>query len=370
MKGKIFSYGSVGWGIILLIVLPVFIFYSNCTKKSTQYEPRRGYCLYTHDTGGSDPTKWIYVISTETDSVVDSIYMDPYKWPGYLALSPDKRTLYVLVNIFDTTSHTFTSTYYEIDTRTKARKYIGPNSSIVISPDGRYLFQWEGEFRIFDACTHQLIYSESTQFLPGCFDKKAPLAYGGSEKLGEMRVFNYISKRWVRSFTIHLRDGRIPLIRNYVLSSDCNILYILVTASPYEYYFCVFDLTQDSLLVQLGINSVGQLAIKPDGSTVYTTDPGGGGGCIVIEPPPTGKLGVFDTKTNTPLPSISLDVLGDSIHLPPLNPFFIKITPDGQKAYLSICHDRILVIDLVRNEPLKAIIFPDYINAAVSYMAL
>ena len=123
-------------------------------------------------------------------------------------------------------------------------------------------------------------------------------------------------------------------------------------------------------MVQLGINSIGQLAIKPDGSTVYMTDPGGGGGCIQIEPPPTGNLGVFDTKTNTTLPSINLDPLGDSIHPPPLNPSMIRITQDGKKAYLSICHDRILVIDLISNEPLNAIIFPDYINAAIYYIAL
>jgi len=366
MKNKVFL------GFALLTVLSILIFYSNCTNKSTKFYYRRGHYLYTNGTGGSKPNQWIYVISTETDSVVDSICLGPYKWPGYMELSPDKRTLYVIVDLFDTITYSSTSTYYEIDTRTKAIKYTGPNSSTEISPDGRYLFGAVGRnFTIFDARTHQIVYQESTLFSPICFDKKAPLAYGGgSKERGEIRIFNYISKRWVRSFTIHLRDGRIPLIRNYVLSPDGSTLYLLVTADVYEYYFCAYDLIKDSLLVQLGINSIGQLAIEPDGSTVYMTDPGGGGGCIVIEPPPTGKLGVFDTKTNTPLPSISLDVLGDSIHLPPLNPFFIKITPDGQKAYLSICHDRILVIDLVRNEPLKAIIFPDYRNASLFFMAL
>ena len=365
MKGKIFS------GLILIITISILVFYSNCTKNSTKFYYKRDHYLYTNGTGGSKPNQWIYVISTETDSVVDSICLGPYKWPGYMELSPDKKTLYVIVDLFDTITYSSTSTYYEIDTRTKAIKYTGPNSSTEISPDGRYLFGAAGRnFTIFDARTHQIVYQETTFFSTVCFERKGHLAYGSTDRLGEIRVFNYESKHWVRSFTIHLRDGRIPLIRNYVLSPDGSTLYLLVTADVYEYYFCAYDLIKDSLLVQLGINSIGQLAIKPDGSTVYTTDPGGGGGCIVIEPPPTGKLGVFDTKTNTPLPSISLDVLGDSIHLPPLNPFFIKITPDGQKAYLSICHERILVIDLIRNEPLKAIIFPDYRNAAISYIAL
>jgi len=363
MKGKIF------WGFILLIILAILIFFYNCTKKSTRYEFRRGYYLYASDTGGS-ARKQIYVFSTQTDSLVDSIYLGPYTWPGELALSPDKRTLYVTVELFDTFSYTATITHYEMDTRTKAIKYIGPNSSTIISPDGKYLFGAVGRnFTIFDACTHNIIFQDSIFFSTGCFDKNAYLAYGSTERLGEIRRFNYESKNWINSLNIYLWDGRIPALDDYLLSPDGRTLYLLARYFD-DFYFCVFDLTQDSLLIQLGINSIGQLAIKPDGSIVYITDPGGGGGCIAIEPPPSGKLGVFDTKTNTPLAGISLDVLADSIHPPPLNPFFIKITPDGRKAYLSICHDRILVIDLTRNEPLKAIILPDYRNLALYFIAL
>jgi len=343
------------WGVILLITLSIFIFYFSCTKNSVRYEFRKDNYLYTSGGFSSDITKLIYVISTQTDSVVDSISLGPYNWPGYLALSPDKRTLYVLVNIFDTTSSSWSSIYYEIDTRTKATKYIGPNSSTVISPDGKYLFQYEGEFRILDALTHQLIYAESTIFLPGCFDRTAPLAYG--KVAGEMKVFNYETRRFVRSFSIRLRDGRIPGLLDYQLSPDGRTLYYL-GRTTWEFYFCVFDLTQDSLLVQLQINSGGQLGIKPDGSAVYLTDPGGGGSCMVIEPMPTEKLGVFDTKTNTPLSSIDLSSLRDSLDPVPVKPFFIKITPDGKKAYLTVCSSRVLVIDLERNEPLKVIVVP------------
>jgi len=79
---------------------------------------------------------------------------------------------------------------------------------------------------------------------------------------------------------------------------------------------------------------------------------------MVIEPMPTEKLGVFDTKTNTPLSSIDLSSLRDSLDPVPVKPFFIKITPDGKKAYLTVCSSRVLVIDLERNEPLKVIVVP------------
>jgi len=351
MKGRIL------WGITLLIILSIFVFYSNCTKNSVRYEFRKDYYLYTSGGFSSDITKLIYVISTQTDSIVDSISLGPYNWPGYLALSPDKRTLYVLVNVFDTTTSSFSSIYYEIDTRTKATKYIGPNSSTVISPDGKYLFGAVGRnFTIFDAYTHQITFQDTILFSPVCFDRIAHLAYGAIGRLGEIKIFNYESKRWVRSLNIRLWDGRIPALDDYTLSPSGNTLYLL--ARTYDFYFCVFDLTRDSLLVQLGINSVGQLAIRPDGSKLYLTDPGGGGSCMMIEPMPTEKLGVFDTKTNTPLSSIDLSALRDSLDPVPVKPFFIKITPDGKKAYLTVCSSRVLVIDLERNEPLNVIVVP------------
>lgn len=353
---------------VLLIILFVLILYSSCTKNSVRYEPKKAPYLYTSGAFYADPVKPIYVISTETDSVVDSISLGPYNWPSDIALSPDKRTLYALVGVFDTVTSSFSSfTYYEIDTRTKTAKYMGPNSSTVISPDSKYLFQNEGEFRILDASTHQLVFAESSTFLPGCFDRTASLAYG--EVGGEMKVFNYQTKCFVRSFNIRLRDGRIPGLLYYQLSSDGRILYYL-GRTTWEFYFCVFDLTQDSLLAQVQLNSGGQFGMKPDGSTIYITDPGGGGPCITTDPPPTGSLGVFDARTNTPSAGISLDPLSDPPYAPPpLGPFFIKITPDGKKAYLTICRNRVLVIDIVRNEPLRTILLPNE-HVTVDVMAL
>jgi len=351
-----FKKAKIFWGLIVVIILSFFIFYFNCSKNPTKYQPIPVY-LYVSNTGSS-AQKMIYVISTETDSFVDSIYLGPNIEPGELALSPDKTTLYVTATIIDTMDQTFTSTRYEVDTRTKAIKYIGPNSSTVISPDGKYLFGAVGRnFTIFDACTHQIVYQESTFFSAGCFDSRNFLVYGGTER--KCRVFNYKNKTWVKTIDIFPNGA--------VISPDGEMLYFL-ELHPYYFFLDVYDLRKDSLVAKFGINSPGQLAIKPDGNTLYITDPGGGGGCISIEPPPTGKLGVFDMKTNTPLPSISLDPLGDSFDL---KPSYIRITPDGKKAYLSLCLDRILVIDLVRNEPLKGIIYPGYRKElALFYIAL
>jgi len=366
MKGKIF------WGFTLLIILAIFIFFYNCTKKSTRYEPRRGYYLYASDIGGSE-RKQIYVFSTKTDSLIDSIYLGPDLYATALGISPDKRTLYARCErVLSDTSREYLGC--EIDTRTKSLKYIGPNSFPIISPDGKYLFGSIGnnQFTIFDACTHKIVYQDSIDFYPFCFDKKAHLAYGiGGKDTEKIRIFNYESMCWADTFTIHLSDGRPLWAGHAILSPDGTILYLLTSPAYLECYFSVYDLRQDSLLDNFRVNTAGQLAIKPDGSTVYITDPGHGPNCMWFgEPPPTGLLGVFDTRTNTPLPGISLDPLADSVVSPPLGPYHIRITPDGEKAYLDICGDRILVIDLVRNEPLKAIIHPDYRNVALYFIAL
>jgi hypothetical protein len=355
--------GKNSRGIILLVVLSIFIFHSNCTKNSTRYEPPTDNFLYASDMGDS-PSKKIYVFSTLTDSLVDSISLGPDLYATALGLSPDKRTLYARCErILSDTSREYLGC--EIDIRTKSLKYIGPNSFPIVSPDGKYLFgEVSNKFAIFDAHTHQIVYQDSTYFYPFCFDKKAHLTYGIWERPEDTRlgIFDYKSMRWARASPFYLRDGSIALISAAVLSQDGNRLYLVAVSLAINVYFCVYDLFQDSLLVQTEINwGTHQLGIKPDGSTVYITDHGGGSGCFGWEPPPTGELGVFDTKTNTSLPSISLDPLADSLYPPPFGTDYIRITPDGKKAYLSQCGEPILVIDLTRNEPLKAIYLPNRI---------
>lgn len=349
MKGKIF------WGFTLLIISAIIIFFYNCTKKSTKYDFNQDNYLYASGIGDYAKGK-IYIFSISSDSLVDSISLGPNMHPNYLSLSPDKRTLYTTVQIKDTLTGSTTFSVCEIDTRSKTIKYLGLNSSPLVTPDGKYLFGVLGEgFKIFDARNHEVVYQDTTQYYtPWCFDGKAHLAYGVcATDVESIRVFNYKTMQWVRSFSIRLRDGSIPGIGRFVISPDGNTLYLKVRAPTFVDYFCAYDLTQDSLLVQLGINTAsGELGITPDGNTVYITDPGDGNGCIIFSIQPTGMLGVFDTKTNTPLPSIDLHPMVDS-GTP--NPNYIRITRDGEKAYLDDCADWILVIDLIRNETLKTI---------------
>jgi DNA-binding beta-propeller fold protein YncE len=367
---EVFMRRKIFFGIALLVILSVYIFYLNCTKNSTRYEPTTDNFLYASDMGDS-PSKKIYVFSTLTDSLIDSISLGSNIYPNYLALSPDKRTLYATVELADTLGGSSTYLGCEIDTRTKTIKYLGPNTSPILSPDGRYLFGVLGkDFKIFDASTHEMVYQDTTPYYtPFCFNKNAHLAYGNcATDVTKIRVFDYELKRWIRIFSIRLGDGSIPGIGRFIISPDGKTLYLRVRAPNYLDYFCVYDLTKDTLLVQLGLNTAnGDLGLKPDGSTVYLTDPGEGGSCLHFEPPPSGLLGVFDAKTNTLLPSIPLNVFTDSLGLPAPGPDFIVITPDGRKAYLDVCGDWILVIDLTKNEPLKSIVVP---NRSLHFIAL
>ncbi|MDH4222540.1 MAG: hypothetical protein OEV55_03255, partial [candidate division Zixibacteria bacterium] len=308
MKNKILL------SIILLIILTVLISFYNCTKKSTRFYYHSDQYLYASDIGSSE-RKQIYVFSTLTDSLVDSIYLGPDLEATALGLSPDKRNLYARCErILSDTSREYLGC--EIDTRTKRLKYIGPNSFPIISPDGKYLFGSIGnQFTIFDAYNHTVVYQDSILFWPFCFDKKALLAYGirlGGKDAEKIRIFNYKTMCWADTFTIHMSDGRPLWAGHAVLSPNGNILYLLTSPDYMELYFSVYDLKQDSLLANFIVNTTGQLAIKPDGNAVYITDPGHGPNCMWFgEPPPTGFLGVFDTRTNTPLPGIYLDSLAD-----------------------------------------------------------
>ena len=359
------------WGVVLLLILSIFIFYLNCTKSSTRYEPPIDNLLYASDMGDS-PSKKIYVFSTLTDSLVDSISLGPDLYATALGLSPDRKTLYARCErVLSDTSRQYLGC--EIDTRTKSLKYVGPNSFPVVSPDGNYLFgELSNKFAIFDAHTHQIVYHDSTTaFYPFCFDRKAHLAYGINGDPRGMHAFNYESMRWDRSIMLLFSDGTPLAGGPAVLSPDSKILYFIGSTIYLQPYFCVYDLVHDSLLIQLAINSVGQLGLKPDGGAVYITDPGGmAGACIFWDPPPSGFLGVFDTKTNTSLSSISLAPFADSLHPGTQGAYYIKITSDGKKTYLSYCQERILVMDLVNNGALKSIIVPSSTAVMLHFIAL
>lgn len=362
MKCKIF------WGVTLLIILSIFIFYSNCTKSPTRFYSSPIY-LYAENTSGY-PHYNIYVISTETDLVVDSITLDAS--PLLFSVSPDKRTLYASLLAWDTAAHTTNVINCEIDTRTKRFKYIGPNTSTVVSPDGRYLFKGASqgslhEFSIFDACTHRLVYAESIVFEPKCFDKKAPLLYGHTLNF-DIKVFNYKLMRWVKTFYPHYPDGTKILTGDYALSPDSKKLYFLSYAN--QFFIGVFDIQKDSLIATAFITNGGPLSMTPDGKYIYVTDPGGGGGCVSGELPPSGEISVYSTENNTVLPNIDTQAFRDTVYHESLPTIWMAITLDSKKGYVSTCRDRIVVLDLVINEAVKAIIWPSPRNLNLYYIAL
>ncbi|HVP36086.1 MAG TPA: hypothetical protein VMT04_03730 [Terriglobales bacterium] len=362
MKGKIL------WGIVLLIILSISIIYFNCTKSVTRYFPSSIF-LYAGNTSGY-PHYNIYVISTETDLVVDSITLDAS--PILFSVSPNKRTLYADLLEWDTAAHTSNVINCEIDTRTKRFKYIGPNTSTVVSPDGRYLFKGAGqgslyEFHIFDAFTHQQVYSESISFQPDCFDRKTPLLYGHTLNF-DIKVFNYKLMKWVKTFYPHYPDGTKITTGNIALSPDSKKLYFLSYAN--QFFIGVYDIQNDSLLTIAFITNGGPLNMTPDGRYIYVTDPGEGGGCGSTGLPPSGEISVYSTETNTALPNIDTQAFEDTVYHQPLPTIWMAITPDSRKGYVSTCRDRIIVLDLIRNEAVNAIIWPSPRNLSLFYIAL
>jgi len=304
----------------------------------------------------------VYEVDTNTATVVDTIYFgDPPFGTMLLGISPDGSILYVYIP----EHHAF----YEIDTRTKEIKYTGSNSSVYISPDGKYLFtsrcgsSGKKGICVIDACTHQYLCYDTTYeigpFGSLTFDRKSPRVYGILD-LGGVGVFNYQTFSWERTFEIVSSEYEgIKLgLSALILSPDGKTLYFTGGFSSIG-TFGVYDLTEDSLVFEYhvllapehSLFQLAYLAISPDGRYVYVTDPGG----YQLWPPyPEGEIWVFDTQDYT-FSFISTDTIVPPGLAGSMATCDIEVTPDGKKAYVSDWWYTIVVINLETNNIIDTI---------------
>lgn len=341
--------------LVLLSGLLFIFLFSYCKKKPTEPPPGpKSYMLYALNQNEG----CVYVIDTSADTLVDTICIgNPPYGNMLLGISPDGSILY----IYSSEHHAF----YEIDTKTKEIKYKGSNSSVYISPDGKYLFtsgcgpSGKG-IGIIDACTHQVVYSDSAHKIGPfslVFDKNAPLVYGAI-RTGEVGVFNHQTFTWERTFEIALSeyDGVKPKFSALILSPDGKTLYFTGSFSFYG-VFGVYDITGDSLKFEYSVLldylhslfRVAHVATSVDGRYVYITDPGG---YYLWPPHPYGEIWVFDTQANDFVSPISTDTIKTEYkdYEGPFSTCDIVVSPDGKKAYVSDWVCIVFVIDLQQNK--------------------
>lgn len=336
--------------LLILVLLGLILLGGNCTKNPNGPNLGRGPILYaiTEQDGSGDFT--VYLIDTQSDSLVDSMVINSPIHYGIilgLGVSPDGSKLYLSNGV--------------IDTRTKS--IISGAVTGVPTPDGKYLLVNGPPFRIYDANTDQLVFSSDSigMRVSGIGSPFAPLrslVFGGLEgrKIG---MFDYKNFRLVKVIDPSQIGGyQVPVV-DLVVTHDAKKLYY--TSSVSYHLFTGIDLERDTVVALHLINSISFLGIRPDDKYIYLTDPGG----YLIEPLPTEKIGVYSPPLETPLESIDLDTLTSPCFDPVIvTTDQIALSSDGRKAYVCTYSDCvILVIDTQRNELIKLIKVREFIRS-------
>lgn len=331
----------------------------NCTKPTGPVS-FRGPIVYAVTDQYPDNNSRVFYIDTATDSVVDSLLI-PYQCYS-MGVSSDGSTLYIGVSGLPFNG-------MEIDTKTKAIKYFGPNTGVPIPNERLLVNPWTSDF--FDAFTHELVYKADSLTTPLTgflnigrrFDTKRKLLYGPlpntPHKIG---VFDYRRFRLVKVIDVVALGARKLPTGNAVVTFDGDKYYYSVPLfAPYE-YFVGIDLRNNRLVAEHIVIGGGLLDITPLNNNIYMTDPGG----YLIPPSPTGLVQIYSpiwerfltpidiTKEPNPCDSIVLLRSTDRI----------AISPDGRKAYLSMWGEgSIMVIDIPSNSVKKVLCHFGFINS-------
>jgi DNA-binding beta-propeller fold protein YncE len=103
----------------------------------------------------------------------------------------------------------------------------------------------------------------------------------------------------------------------------------------------VLDLEQDVVTGWVGGNHLGSVALSPSGDSLYVSDPGKP---LSIEIIPSGKLFIFDTRSNRYVEDLETGASAQ-----------FALTSDGKRAYVSNWTTSVSVIDLEKKTILDRI---------------
>ena len=303
----------------------------------------------------------VFYISTVLDSVVDSLLL-PYQIFG-LGVSQNDQTLYLGIAGLPFNG-------LEIDTRTKATTYFGPNTGVPIPFEKFLINPWTSDF--FDANTHRLVYKADslTPTFPHVggrrFDSNRKLFYGPGTDAGRIAIFDYRHFKIVKTFDLRemglLVSGTAVAVVTY---DGCKYYYSGVASQ--SGYFAGFDLrTGKPVAEYLVIGGIGYLGITPLTHDIYRTD---AGYYIIFDPPPSGLVQIYSpiqeafktpidiTKEPNPCDSIVRLVMTDQI----------VMSADGRKAYLSMYDNfSVMVLDVRSNTIKKVLCGFGFVNSLVT----
>jgi WD40 repeat protein len=347
------------WCVSIVVSGLLLAWCLSCTKKSTTPKPVE-YRLYTsgpweHANGAT----YIFVIDTESDSVIDTLWCQGDD--AFLVLKPSPDGRYLGVNGGEPYAR-----LYDPETLTLLHEFSFRHRMVFLPQLGLIVGASSSGIKMYDYNTFDLVDEDTLRIYHPQTLESQNAVYGlvfyypsGPDSTGFV-VFDCKERRirqlWHRFSRSDGTSQRI--IFNYHVHPDGRRVYGTSGTLDGTRLFC-YDLLADSTIFEYPIfGPFGRARVSPDGKEFYFTDPGVPG----IDYTP-GKIFIFDADNGSLLDEISLQDLDTTRPVPqPLYAYDICFHPSLPKVYVTCGDDMrgmstILVIDTQKREIVKWI-FP------------
>lgn len=290
-----------------------------------------GYNLYVGNWGFTE----VYVLDTETNSVVDTLHgfnqgFQVGVWD--LAVTRSGAKLYVSTRKGPRNGPGYV---YSVDVKSKdVATIFNKPSDVYVAPSGAVFVVASEPYRnwryvgLIDTLSDAITFIDTLNIRDSGYNSQSLVfdpddsRFYTFDNQNRLFAYDYEDREIVRKYENFVGD-----LLHMVISPDGRYLYM--AGGP------VFDLELDLVVAGVGGNLLGSLALSPDGEYIYITDPGK---YWQFEPPSSGKVGIFQTSTNSYIGEI--DVGSGRIT------DRIVVTPDGKRAYVSRWVEDVFALNL------------------------
>jgi DNA-binding beta-propeller fold protein YncE len=359
---------------IIVTAMTLGLSVSGCSKDcptcptDKPVEHYKGWLYYSDCT---DQFNGVTLVDMETDSIVDSIrHEGPAMGTLGIDVSPDGRYLAVgFTGINDDTRETRIYDAQTLQLLTVLPKLYDP----LFDPgSGMLIGELSHSLTWINMPSGQVVREDTLEdvFLP-CdrpFDLLNHLIYGNSVKANPFRSefasYDYVNHE-LEYVPIHVAPGDTVQVIQACVDVDRNRLFFhsIRWFNGGRTLLMGYDLNTLAVLWTFPtLSEVGSVAVSPDGSEVWMTDPGQPG--YIFD---SGTIYIFDAASGAYLQGISLFGYGSN-PLSPLAGSGIIFSPTGEKAYVATGYaaDRptgsVLVVDTKLKKIIK-VLTPDYMRS-------
>lgn len=287
----------------------------------------------------------LWILNANTLELIDSMITAPGV-PWTIEFSPDNNTWYSCWG--RSADYSIYSCNLQPLTIKNRVQLLYAKSSLVKSYDEKYLiaYGYKG-IDIFDRVSLSLTHQDTSSI----FDSYSGLSYS---QIGKGVYFGLVENREFVGFGIYSLDSmkvtetiRLFNSVNYPGLSDVDFVitqdgtFLFLSAWNWRGFggfgsFFIIDLAQKRIINEFQVGAFSQLAISPDGQSIYISDPGG----YLFNLPSSGKVWRYDVKSSSIHVLINNLYYSDRITVAEDNRTLF-ITPDvafdlqnGEKAWL------------------------------------